>query len=380
MDINSRINWKPGMEMTAKTFAGMNNHIDFQQQVAIQAALGNTRIGILPDAPFNNTGVFVRNTYEMEHFRCTALLPSGRIIDADEQAIVTIPLLYGHIYYLTVGFGEGQTEFEKEGVPYVRPKYVYRINTLEEIEGKDLMPVARFIAEEGVFTIDSDFIPPTLQLICNERFKTYIEKYVERLETIASHPHLVDEFGKRAILHYLFMMKSYNLRSLTSEFIQFNQEIAQAINYYIMAPHTNVDSIPTPTQYDVETWLKWLDTYLVSAISVLDQADPKDNTINMDELKAQIKAELYEKMTPELHNSLLAEVKEELTSELGKYLTDTLTDYMENTLKPTLYSQIREELPPNLYQTLYDSLYQALFNALFVPPETTEEATFIPMI
>ena len=368
------------MEMTAKTFAGMNRHIDMQQQVAIQAALGNTRIGLLPGAAFDNRGVFVRNTYEMEHFRCTALLPSGRIIDADEQAIVTIPLLYGHEYYLTVGFGEGGTEFEKEGVPYVRPKYEYRINTLEEIEGKDMMPVARFTAEEGVFSIDPEFIPPTLQLIGNERFKTYIEKYVERLETIASHPHLTDEYGKRAMLHYLFMMKSYNMRTLTSEFMQLSQEIAQAISYYIMAPHTNDDSIPTPTQYDVERWLKWMDTYLMSAISVLEETEPKDTTIDMEELKAQIKAELYEKMRPELHDSLLAEVKEELGAELGKSLSDTLRDYMENTLKPALYAQIREELPPNIYQTLYDKLYDALYGALYVPVETTEEATYIPMI
>jgi len=53
MDINSRINWKSGMEMTARTLAGMNRHIDFQQQIAIQVALGRTRIGLFPNVPFN---------------------------------------------------------------------------------------------------------------------------------------------------------------------------------------------------------------------------------------------------------------------------------------------------------------------------------------
>ena len=382
MDINARINWKPGMEMTAQTLAGMDQHIDFQQQVAIRAALGNTRIGLLPNAPFNNQGSFVRNTFEIEHFRCTALLPSGRIIDADERAVVTIPMLYGNQYYLTVGFGEEQTEFEKDGVAYIRPKYVYQINTLEELDGKDLLPIARFSVNESVFSVDADFIPPTLQLICEKRYKDYIQKIAERLEALATHEKLVDEFGKRALLHYLFLLKGYNLKNLTSDFIQFTQEIAQAISYYIIAPKTHVEEaaeIPTPSQYDVEAWLKWLDNYMTGAISVLDHLEIEDHTIDFEELKAQIKAELYAQMTPELHDRLLSEIKDELKAELEQLLTDTLTNYMEQNMKPILYGQLKEELPTDLYQPLYDSLYDALYNALFVPTEK-EEDKFMPLI
>ena len=382
MDINARINWKPGMEMTAQTLAGMNQHIDFQQQVAIRAALGNTRIGLLPNAPFNNQGSFVRNTFEIEHFKCTALLPSGKIIDADERAVVTIPMLYGNQYYLTVGFGEEQTEFEKDGVAYIRPKYVYQINTLEELDGKDLLPIARFSVSEGVFSVDADFIPPTLQLICEKRYKDYIQKIAERLEALATHEKLVDEFGKRALLHYLFLLKGYNLKNLTSDFIQFTQEIAQAISYYIIAPKTHVEEaaeIPTPSQYDVETWIKWLDNYMTGAISVLDHLEIEDHTIDFEELKAQIKAELYAQMTPELHDRLLSDIKDELKAELEQLLTDTLTNYMEQNMKPILYGQLKEELPTDLYQPLYDSLYDALYNALFVPTEK-EEDKFMPLI
>lgn len=382
MDINARINWKPGMEMTAQTLAGMNQHIDFQQQVAIRAALGNTRIGLLPNAPFNNQGSFVRNTFEIEHFKCTALLPSGKIIDADERAVVTIPMLYGNQYYLTVGFGEEQTEFEKDGVAYIRPKYVYQINTLEELDGKDLLPIARFSVSEGVFSVDADFIPPTLQLICEKRYKDYIQKIAERLEALATHEKLVDEFGKRALLHYLFLLKGYNLKNLTSDFIQFTQEIAQAISYYIIAPKTHVEEaaeIPTPSQYDVEAWIKWLDNYMTGAISVLDHLEIEDHTIDFEELKAQIKAELYAQMTPELHDRLLSDIKDELKAELEQLLTDTLTNYMEQNMKPILYGQLKEELPTDLYQPLYDSLYDALYNALFVPTEK-EEDKFMPLI
>ena len=370
------------MEMTARTLAGMNQHIDFQQQVAIQAALGNTRIGLLPSAPFNNKGNFVRNTFEIEHFRCMALLPSGKIIDADEMAVVTIPMLYGSQYYLTVGFGEEQTEFEKDGVAYIRPQYSYQINTKEEMEEKDVLPIVRFTVNDGVFSVDVDYIPPTLQLVCDERYSSHVKKLAERVETLATHDHLVDEFGKRALLHYLFLLKSYNLRNLTSDFIQFTQEIAQAVCYYILTPHTQAEQateMPAPSQYDVEQWLNWLDNYLGGAVSVLDQVVLEDNSIDFDALKAQIKAELYEQMTPELHDRLLSEIKEELRTELEQHLSEMLTNYMEQTLKPALHDQLVEELSADLYQKLYDALYEALYNALFVPKEK-EEDEFMPLI
>lgn len=382
MDINSRINWKPGMEMTAETFAGMSQYIDFGQQVAIQAALGNTRIGILPSAPFNNKGVFVRNTFEIEHFRCMALLPSGKVIDADEQVVITIPMVDDGQYYLTVGFGDELTEFEKDGVAYFRPQYVYRLNTLEEIEGKDLLPIVRFTVSEGAISVDVEFIPPTIQVICDDRFKAYVQKLTERLNVLVSHANLADGLGKRAMLHYLFVLKSYNLRTLTSEFIQFSQEIAQAINYYIMTPHAGDDpamEIPASSQYDIEAWLKWLDSYMERAVAVLDQVVLEDHTIDFDELKAQIKAELYEQMIPELHDKLLDEIKEELRTELEQHLMDVLTSYIEQTLKPVLYDQLKETLASDLYQHLYDSLYAALYNALFVPTETKDDS-YMPLI
>ena len=384
MDINSRINWKPGMEMTAETFASMNQHIDFGQQVAIQAALGNTRIGLLPTVAFNNKGVFVKSSFEIERFRCMALLPSGKIIDADEQAVVIpIPLLDDGQYYLTVGFGEEQTEFEKDGVPYLRPQYVYQLNTLEEIEEKDILPIVRFTVSEKTIAVDTDFIPPTIQLICDERLSAYVKRFADSLERLASHANLADGLGKRAIMHYLFVLKSYNLRTQTSEFVQFMQEIAHAINYYIIAPNSEEAQgveIPVSSQYDIEAWLKWLDNYMGNAVAILDQMVLEDHTIDFDELKAQIKAELYEQMMPELHDKLLMEVKEELRTELEQHLMDILTSYIDQTLKPALYDQIKDELTLDLYQGLYNSLYASLYNALFVPTEPKDDNSYMPLI
>ena len=369
------------MELTADALAGMSRQADGEHQLAIRAALGNSKIGLLPDTPFNNKGVFVRNTFEIEHFRCTALLASGKIIDANEPVVVTIPMLFGEAYYLTVGFSKEEKEFEKDGIPYRRPQYEYHISTLEEIEAGDLMPVVRFRSKEGVFSIDPDFIPPTLQLVCDNRFKSYINSYVEHLEAITSHEHLTDEFGKRAMLHYFFLLKSYSQKTLTSEFMQLTQELAQAIGYYIMSlipGKETVTAIPECNRYDIEMWLRWLDDYLKSARSLLDQVVVEDRRVDFDELKAQIKAELYEQMTPELQQKLKAEIRDELRPEMERQLEGTLTSYMEQTLGPTLREHLGKELAETLHGRLYNSLYDALYNALFVPAE--EDEAYVPMI
>ena len=134
MDLNSRINWRPGMEITAQTFKGMEEKLDLQQRIAIRAALGSTRMGMLPGATLKCDGTFVKNAFEIEHLQCTALLPSGRILDANEQVTVTIPMLFGDRYYLAVGIADEQREYMQEGVPYVTPRYVYGIHSQEEIE------------------------------------------------------------------------------------------------------------------------------------------------------------------------------------------------------------------------------------------------------
>jgi len=112
--------------------------------MALRAALGGNRLGLLNGEDFICDGMFVKNTFEIERLRCLAVLPSGNIIDTDESVVVTIPILYGNEYFLTIGLGDGGTTFERDDVPLKRTQYVYNINTTEEVEAGDLMPVVRF--------------------------------------------------------------------------------------------------------------------------------------------------------------------------------------------------------------------------------------------
>ena len=379
MDIDSRINWMPGMELTAQTFKELDANLDFRQQVAVRAALGGSQLGLLPGAEFSCKGVFVRNTYEIERFRCLAALPSGRILSADEKVTLTIPMLFGNEYYLTVTYGEQEHAFEKEEVPYVSTVKAYAIHDLGELSKEDLLPVARFRVSDGVFAVDPDYIPPCLLLSADPRFAEFGAAYAEKLQALAAHEKLVDGEGKRCILRYLFLLKGYNWEGSVRDFVQLTQEIAQAIDYYIVTPNTDKPvAVPTPTQYDVQKWLQWLSDYLSGASSILDGVVLEDNSIDYEALLAQAKAELYERLNPELREQLLLQIKEELREELREQLTGSLTEFIDGQVKPGLHDSLNAELDPSLYGRLYPELYDALYNALYVPEE--EEEKFYPMI
>ena len=379
MDINARINWRPGMELTTQTFLDMDENLDFRQQMAIRAALGDHCIGLLPDTPFDNKGLFYTNHFEMERLQCTALLPSGRIIQVDEAVSITIPMLFGDAYYLTVGIGNSTVPFEKKGVEYVRPAYTYAIMALDEVMSNDVFPIVRFTAKDGTFAIDADFIPPCLLMSCDKRFEAYRDKYADLLEQLGEHPNLKEGEGKQAMLRYMFRMRSQDLSGQGIEFLKLTQEAAQAVDYFVMRPNTDKTiEIPTPTQVDPGKWLQWLEGYLTGAVTLADGVELIDDSIDYESLLAQAKKELYEQLNPELYEKLLERIKSELREELYDKLNAELTKYMEEVVKPELGRILSQELYEKLYEKLYTELFENLFNALYVT--MPEEKEYIPQI
>ena len=367
------------MELTAQTFKELDRNLDFRQQVAVRAALGGQRLGLLPGAPFSCKGVFVKNTFEIERFQCLAVLPSGRILSADESVSLTIPMLFGETYYLTVSYTDESHSFEREEVPYVSARKAYALHTLDELPREDLLPVTRFLMRDGVFTVDPDYIPPCLLLDADPHFREYASAYTEKLEELAAHANLEEGEGKRAILRYLFLLRGYQFDGGVKEFIQLTQEIAQAIDYYIVtANKENAVEVPSPNQYDIAQWLQWLLEYLTGAVSIMDGVVLEDNTIDYEALLAQAKAELYERLNPELRAQLLQQIKEELRQELSEKLSETLKQFIDGEVKPGLHDTLTSELDPSLHERLYTELYEQLYNALYVP--SSEEADFCPMI
>lgn len=379
MNINSRIDWKAGMAISAQTFLELDENLRHRQQAATRAVNGN-EFGLIPFTEFDRQGGFVRNKLEIDHLACMALLPSGKILHIDEKVVVTVPLVYGNEYYLACGFGEKEVEFDVKEVPFVRPEYTYGIYSLSELEGTDLFPVMKFKVSDGIFSIDESYIPPCLYLSSDNRFQPYLEQLTKQVSLLAEHPNLESGEGKRAFQRYAYLLKSYDNQGRTCPFIQLTYEIAQAIDYYIVMPNTETPvTIPAYSGYDIANWLDWLDSYLHNAAGTLDKVVLEDHSIDFEELKAQIKAELYEQLRPELYEQLYTELKAKLYAEISEDLTVRLTDYINQQLKTELHDLLSGELSEELYESLYKNLYESLYNALYVPVEK-EEDEFTPLI
>ena len=379
MDINATINWKPGLELNSQTFIGWEERLDYRQRVALRAALGNQRMGLLPDAEFRCKGMFVKSKLEISDLRCMAELPSGRIVDADEPVAVPIPMLYGNEYYLTIGVGSGQTEFESKDVPYRRPQYDYAVMTMDEMQQADVFPLMRFSVSDGVFSIDEDYLPPYLLLSSDERFKTYMASFTDTIASLAAHANLEEGEGKRLLHRYHFLLRGYHLQQSVCDFVMLTEEIAQAIDYYIVSPHSeNPAQIPVPDPRDIRKWLDWFQSYLGAASSILDGVVLEDNTIDYEALLAQAKKELYDRLNPELYEKLLLSIKDELREELKQSLSESITTYINDTLRPDMEQALGKQLYDYLFEQLYLKLFDNLFNALYVPEP--EEKQFVPQI
>lgn len=378
MNINTRINWQLGMELTPHTFISLDKRLDFKQQTVLRIALGSRRMGLIPSTTFSKIGSFVRNAFQIDRLQCMALLPSGSILHVDEEVRVKIPMLYGDSYYLSVGLSEDTQCFEDEGVPFLSPKYVYGIHTLDELENEDKFPIVRFQVQDGVFSVDQSYIVPCLTLDSDSRFSDYITRLCNDMEKLATHIHLQEGDGKRLFMRYFFLLKNYNLDNSLYDFILFTQEIAQAIDYFVMLPYTEHLDIPRPSFYDIQQWLEWLDVYMKGALSILDKVVLEDNSIDIEELKKQIKAEIYERLNPELYKRLISDLKSTLHDELSRDLTSALNSFIENQIKPQLYSKLSEDIQKTLYDSLFQPLYDALYKALYIPEEKEDE--YLPKI
>lgn len=381
-NINSRIDWQNGMEVSPQTFIEFDENITKRQQIASRVANGNL-FGIIPFTEFLNQGVFVKNTLEIAQLSCMALLRSGQVLHIDQPFVVQIPMLYGEEYYLAGGFGEAKVGFDKETVPFVRPEYSCGIYTAQELDANyNLFPLMKFRVNSGVFSIDKDYIPPYLMLSSSVRFQEFTEQYIEKIKALAEHSNLESGDAQRALIRYVFVLKNYSQTNRVVDFIQLMQEIVQSVDYYVITPNTES---PTPIEqcslYDVGVWLKWVVDYINGAASVLDKVVLIDHSLDFEKLKAEVKAELYTKLYPELKEQLYTELKEQLYTEITEKVMAVLSDYINGKFKETLHEQLNQELATNLYGSLYPELYENLYNALYVPIEVEEEQEeFIPLI
>lgn len=378
MEFNARINWMPGMELTAQTFREFEDLLDYRQQLALKVALGRNQLGLLPESKFDCKGFFVKNTFEIPNLKCLAILPSGKLIDAEGEVVVNIPMLYGEEYYLGVACSSEIREFEKDGVPFKQPNYDYALYTLEDLKKRDIFPLVKFKAKEGEISLYEDYIVPVLYISENKRILELVKDFIHGLEIITSHSNLEEGDGKRSLLRYLFRLKCLDSDSNLVEFISLIQEMVQAIDYFIVSPNVETPwEIPLPDFYDIEKWLIWVRSYFEGTEKVLDKIVLEDHTIDYNALLEEAKKQLYEKLRPELLELLPNQIKEAAYSEIVDKLKEYLPSYLSEKLSE-IEDRISVDLSQILEPKLFDELYKKLYDALYVAPE--EEEDFMPVI
>lgn len=368
------------MELTADAMSMLDENLDFRQMAAMRTVLAG-RHGLLPGAPFNCNGTFVRNNFEIADLRCMALLPSGWMVDIDESVSITIPILYDSTYYFSVGLSENLRDFEHKDVEFLRPEYSYQISSLEELKLTQNLPLLRFTIKDGTFNIDTSYIPPCLMVASSEKFESYRDKIVEKLDALNVHPNLPNDSSKLAISYYYNHLDNNNPLVEVKTFVTLLDDLNREIRYYILEPHkSEIGECPLMQcdLNDVQIYLDWTIKQLDKVIRVLDSHPIEDKKPDYDELKAILRKELMDDLKPTLEGLIHTEV-DAVRNDIQQQVSDALKDFLSGEFRRQLYADLNAELADSLYQKLYDALYHALYGALY-REEEVETEDYTPMI
>ena len=380
MNVNAKIDWHAGMELTAQTFIELDKCLERNRQITNTVASGN-HFGILPTAKFSCNGVFVKKTLEISPLSFMALMPSGELLHVDENVVVDIPILYGKQYYLGCKQTGKTRGFDKEQVPFVSPVAECGIYTFEDLASSDVFPLMKFRVSEGVFSVDKDYIPPFLTLNLDTRFQEYINALADKVAVLANHKNLESGEAKRCFLRYANVLKNYSTSHRVQHFVELLQEIVDAIEFYIVEVFTeHTIEKQTYSPYDIVSYLTWVDGYFHGASTILDGVVLEDKSIDFEALKLQVKEEIYQKVYPELKEALYNELHEQLKKEIWDELYSSLSDYINGNFRKEIYELLEGKLSEELYEKLYKTLYDGLYNALYVPAPVEEEEEFLPLI
>lgn len=367
------------MELTSDTFKELDDNLHLRRILSFRVSSGN-QYGVLPDTEFHADGVFSKGRFEVERLECTALLPSGEIINVNEPFSVPLTSLQPGEYLLCIGLGEKNVTFEKNNVQYVRPEYTSVILNKDEIDGKDLMPVAKFIVKDGVCNIDREYLPPCFTIKGSVRIQEFRQKAEELLRGIIDHANMPDGDGKATLIRCLYRLKALKEGADIEALVSLAEKMSGAAGYFIVRKYEgDKPERPLVARYDIASGLAGVISYLEFAVKVLDETPLVDDSIDYDKLKAEITSDLYSRIVPELTESLRTTLLETLNGSIEEKLSAALKDYLDGTFRAQLEEALKVTLSEELSASLYESLYKALYDALYVKEEVVENV-YVPNI
>ena len=365
------------MQLTSRALALAGENIALLQALTTRAAFGG-RIGILPVTPFKCEASFVRGSLEVE-IDCMAVSPSGVLLQVSDHAVVRVPKLDPGEHYLGVGLGSEMSQFEVEETPFERPVYNYVFCSLEEVRDKDLVPVLKFKVDGGTLSICPEYIAPFFTASSDPRIRGFANEISDSLKKLVDHPNLTKIEARRALLNYAFLLGTGNLVDSVAEISRITKSLASSLKHYINGPFAEADcDIPELSLLDIQKWFSWLKSYLELSFATVEKVVIEDEKIDIDDLKAQIKAELSQEIMDQV-NTVVDEKVSQLRDGLKAEIEEVLKDFVSGAFRQRLHDDLQGELSPQLYSELYDSLYQAL-SEMFEKRKEGGESTYIPLI
>lgn len=367
------------MELDAGTFKAMDDSLHYRRVLSFKVASAN-RYGIIPGTEFHADGVFAAGKFEVPRLECTALLPSGEILCIDEPFSIPLTTLRQGEYLVCLGLSDKDVTFEKENVSYIRPMYSSVILDIDDFEGKDMMPVAKFVVKDGICNIDSGYLPPCFTIDSFPKFKEFNQRGEDLLTSMTEHANMADGDGKATFLRCLFRLRSFKPGADVEAVINLAEKVAGAAEYFIIRNFEgDKPSRPSVRRYDIAAGLEAVCNYLQFAVSVLEQTPLVDDSIDYDKLKAEITQDLYGRMMSELPEKLIEELHRKLSEDIDEKLAQALKDYLDGTFRRQLEEALKQSVSEEVSSKLYDSLYKALFDALH-PKEEVVEKVYVPNI
>lgn len=380
MDVNARINWAPGMELSSKTFTALDGNLHHRRVLSFRIASGGN-YGIIPGTRFCADGIFAKGNFEIPLLECTAMLPSGEMLCINEPLVTPMPKLSEGEFFLCVAFGEGDVEYERDGIGYIRPEYTSRICSKDELEGSDLFPIMKFVVSSGMCSVIPSYIPPCFSMASLPAFGSFVQSVDGLLQRIISHRNMPEGDSKASLLRCRFELGALKVDSEVTALLSVTGKICGNVDYFVFSllKDGNRPVVPVVSNLDVADGFDSVCRYLEAALVVLDATPLVDDSIDYDKMKAEIAEDLRGRLVPELTGSITASLREALNADIEAKLAVSLKDYLDGTFRQQLESSLRTTLSEELSKSLYESLYKALYDALFVPVKE-ETQVFIPNI
>lgn len=221
-----------------------------------------------------------------------------------------------------------------------------------------------------------------------------------------NHKNLDNGEGKRILRNLLFRFRNFNRLRSSRHLVNLLQETAFTVEYYIVACKEDElaqgliteekegsilelkngklaslwnDGRREPSMLNIVSYIKWLHEWLEAQTTLLDIVVLVDTSIDYDQLKREIKDEVYQQLREEIYEKMIAEMHDKLHERLTSELKETLGTYINEEIIPRMRQEMTEELRTSLYDRLYEALFKSLFDELYRPDDDNEEE-FLPMI